>query len=173
MKQIVVILLCLFAIAAQAKEEHHKKRHHKAHEHGSGKLNLTTDGNKLVIEIEVPADDIVGFEHKPSTKAQKEKINSAIKFFGVASSNLQLPEASGCKPKGSAKVKTEMFEKEHSGFHITYTFNCSNIKNLSFVKVLSFKKFKGMRRLKAQGVTKAGQFSKALSSKLPKFNLRK
>ncbi|MCZ0932594.1 MAG: DUF2796 domain-containing protein [Oligoflexia bacterium] len=188
MKQIVVIFLCLFATTIQSKEGHHKKRHHKAHEHGSGKLNLATDGNKLVIKIEAPANDIVGFEHKPSTKEQRNKINSAIKFLKVASSNLQLPRASGCKPEGSSKIKAKMAEgeheegheeeghhkdEEHSEFHISYTFTCSNIESLNYVKVLSFKKFKGMKKLKAQGVTKTGQFSKTLNSKSPQFDLRK
>ena len=48
------------------------RRHHKAHVHGQGKIDITFDSKKSTIEahIEVPMEDLVGFEH--TAKSDKE-----------------------------------------------------------------------------------------------------
>ena len=185
MKQLISILLLGTIISIQAKEgHHHKKRHHKAHEHGSGKLNLVTENNNLIIEIEAPANDIVGFEHKPKTKSQKEKINSAVNILKEVKSNIELPKVAKCKLTKDAKIESEIIKKEHkekghhdhekhSEFHITYQFTCANIEKLNSVNVLSFKNFKEMKKLKANGITQNGQFSQVLNKNSQTFSLRK
>lgn len=151
-------------------EHHHKKRHHKAHSHGSGKLSLVTSGNKLLIELEVPGHDVVGFEHEAKTKKQKARLSKAIAFLKKTESNIGLPEKSGCQHDGPGDVKVEL-GGDHSEFHIKYNFTCSNVKELSYVQVLSFKRFNGMKKLKAQAVTDSGQNSRILTSRSPKFDL--
>src|SRR5688572_4661703 len=55
-----------------------ERRHHSAHQHGLGKLNLVWEGKKVNIELENPADNIVGFEHTPHTEKQKKTVQEAI-----------------------------------------------------------------------------------------------
>ena len=55
-------------------EEH---RQLGAHVHGHGRLNIAVDGKKVLIGLEVPGADIVGFEHEPSTPEQKAAIPNA------------------------------------------------------------------------------------------------
>ena len=169
----VLFCLLLMGFSAHAEKGHHKhkKRHHKAHHHGSGKLNLVISGNTLVVELEIPGHDIVGFEHTPKTEVQKSRLKNAMQFLEKTNSNLELPKNSNCLPDGGGEVEVKLGEEEHSEFHITYKFSCSKGEKLSFIKVLSFREFKNMKKLKAQGVTKAGQFSKTLTSKSPQFNL--
>lgn len=159
MKALLIFSFCLFTTTLFAKEKSHK-RHHEAHEHGSGQLQLATEGEQLVVVLKVPAHDTVGFEHKPSTKAQKAQVQAAIQFLEVHSSNLQFPPAAGCRLVGKAQVKAEMADEDHddedhekeqekeghSEFEVTYTYKCSQINQLSFVKVLSFQKFKDMKK---------------------------
>jgi hypothetical protein len=157
---------------------HHKKRHHKAHVHGSGELTLVTDNNDLVIELHAPADDMVGFEHMPKSKEDKEKVASAIKMLKDSSAIFEIPSTAKCTEQKPAVVETELTDqkhkhRDHTEFEVTYSFSCSDVGQLSYLTVLAFKKFSGMKSLKAQGVTATGQFSAKLTPDSPKFELKK
>ena len=167
-----IILFSISTYAEDGHHHHHKKRHHKAHSHGEGKLNLATEDNELSIEIVVPGHDIVGFEHKPKTDAQKKKVSDAVKALKNMSANIELPKEAGCTPNEEAEVEVEL-DGDHSEFEIEYEYNCKKISELSFVNVLTFDKFKGMKKLKAQGVTGSGQHSKTLTPTASKFDLGK
>jgi hypothetical protein len=51
-------------LAAQAQQQH-------AHVHGQMKLDVAIDGPTVVIDMESPLDNIVGFERAPKTDAEK------------------------------------------------------------------------------------------------------
>jgi len=55
----------------------HKNVQH-AHEHGSAKLNIAIDGKDGTIELETPADGIVGFEHAAVSEADKKQQSTAL-----------------------------------------------------------------------------------------------
>jgi len=46
-----------------------------AHAHGEGKLNIAIAGKTVAIELEIPAADIIGFEHAARTDQQKARLN--------------------------------------------------------------------------------------------------
>jgi len=179
----ILILFFVFTVSA---DDHSEHRHHEAHEHGTGQMNVAIDGNELLIEFEFPANDIVGFEHKPSSDKQKLLVEDALGFFKIVNSNVLLSEKAKCKISKPAKIETELVEDHddhseeqshdhdeemHSEFEVNYSFICSKPEHIESVKVLSFIKFKGIKKLKAQGVTSKGQFSTVLSPKSPMFNL--
>jgi len=49
-----------------------------SHEHGAAQLNIAIDGDTLVIELESPWDNLVGFEHAPSTDEQQMLVDDAM-----------------------------------------------------------------------------------------------
>jgi hypothetical protein len=50
-----------------------KKQHqHGAHVHGSAKLDIAVEDRTATIEIESPAESIIGFEHKARTDADQQ-----------------------------------------------------------------------------------------------------
>ena len=53
---------------------HKHEKGHGAHKHGVSQLNVGVSGSKVEIELASPGVDIVGFEHKPSTAEQKERV---------------------------------------------------------------------------------------------------
>jgi len=62
----------LFAVAAQASDEHdaEARRHHDSHVHGQGELSVATDGDQLQINLKAPAADLLGFEHAPQNEEE-------------------------------------------------------------------------------------------------------
>ncbi len=203
MFKLATSLLLVFVLQAGssfAADKEIKKRHHKAHEHGSGNLNLAIDGNKLMIEMEIPAYDIVGFEYEPKDKMQKDKVEASINTFKNVSEVLVIPTEAKCSLSQPVNVKSEMMKEAddhhkkeqhavdhhekgeshdhdedgvHSEFHVTYQFTCQNILSVDQIAFPLFVKFSEMKKLKAQGISQNGQFSQELSPSSSTFNLKK
>ena len=162
MKRSVLILsLCLASYNAVLADKDHdhghgsdNKRSHEAHVHGSGTLSLVAMDNQLMIEMEIPGFDIVGFEHQPSTDEQKQRVKTAIELLQSSESNISFPDDATCKADGAGKVETALDSKdhhdkdhhdehhadrsEHSEFHIIYNFTCEDMRELTYVEILSF-----------------------------------
>lgn len=163
------------------KHDHKKEAGHTqldAHEHGSGKLNIAVAGKTMTIELEIPAADIVGFEHAAKTKKQKAdvkaataKLKDALKLFVVNSD-------AACK-LASAKVETEgamaegghdhghshghshgkkeaKSEESHSEFHVNYKLTCGSPKNMTAIEFAFFDAFPNSQELEVSLVGDRG-----------------
>lgn len=59
-------------------EEAHEHRHHGTHEHGVAELRLAQEGGQVLLDLESPAVNIVGFEHAPANAADREALERAV-----------------------------------------------------------------------------------------------
>ena len=48
------------------------------HQHGLAKGSMIIQGTQLVIQLNIPAVDVVGFEYSPQNKKEQEKVQSAL-----------------------------------------------------------------------------------------------
>ena len=113
-----------------------QQRTHKAHEHGHAKLNIafeTTTGTPVgSVELEAPADSIIGFEYaakSPADKAKQEKALATLK--ARFSEMVVLP--TGCKMT-PAKVAVHL-DGSHSEVHAEFNVKCAGPiagKSISF-----------------------------------------
>lgn len=181
----ILVLIYLLSLSFPSKAE---KRSHKAHVHGEGKFTLAVEGKNLEIEMEIPADDIVGFEHKAKTAKQKKVVQMAESQLKKVTEMVFLPTKAKCKST-AVKVKSSLKEHEeehhhhheeghkeeegHSEFHITYKFHCDEPKFLSQVTLNLFKSFPSLKELSGQAVTMDGQFAKELTPSQNSFKLYK
>ena len=69
------MLRLFFLISLATLAGHH---HHEAHEHGAGTLKVAADNKQLKAVLEIPAQNMVGFEHKPKTTDQKNRVRAAL-----------------------------------------------------------------------------------------------
>ena len=84
--------------AFAASEDGH--REHGAHEHGRGTLDVALEGEELVVELRMPAVNVVGFEHAPGTDAEREAVRQALaRFEDPAAVLVPSPDAE-CEPEG-------------------------------------------------------------------------
>lgn len=166
------LLILFFSLATSLQA---KGKSHKAHVHGSGKMNIVIEGNQLIAELEAPAHDIVGFEHKPSNEKQEKIVKSAINTLSETESIIELPSEARCKTLKKPLATSDLLKEnksEHSEFYVKYIFDCKNIQGLSSLNLIVFKKFKGLKIIKAQAVTPNGQLSKKLTPDSPVFDLK-
>ena len=81
-----------FALSATAAD----KRELGAHEHGVGALNIAVEGATILMELEAPGADIVGFEHPAESAEDKGKIKAALEVLEKPLQLITLPTAAGC-----------------------------------------------------------------------------
>ncbi len=69
---IIGLVLYSFTVGA------HGRRHHDVHVHGAGKLGIAFEGANGKIDLKIPSESILGFEHEAKTKRQKAAKAAAI-----------------------------------------------------------------------------------------------
>lgn len=76
---------------------HHGKHEQHAHEHGVATLNIAASGDEVLVELDSPADNIVGFEHQPHTDKQKFAVKNALAKLNKPTEHmLSFSSAAGC-----------------------------------------------------------------------------
>lgn len=105
--------LCLIALMAAAPAAAEETRQMEAHQHGIGSLNLALDGNALLIELEVPGADIVGFEHAAESDEDRAAVEAAIEALSTPSNIFELPAKAECSVTSAAVELENGSEHEH------------------------------------------------------------
>ncbi len=90
-----VFLLLLAGSALQLLADEH--RQYGAHEHGLGKLDIAQEGAELLIELDSPAVNIVGFEHAPKSEQAHDTLEKALARLEDGAALFLFPDAAGCR----------------------------------------------------------------------------
>lgn len=182
-----IMMLAVNTVSASGKNhdhahEHHSKqahRAHSAHEHGAAVMNIAIENSQLHIELESPAMNIVGFEHAPRTKQQKQTVQQAAATLKNAGKLFELPVEAKCKII-EAQVESPLLKKHHdhhghkeahSEFQASYVFQCQKVEALKNIKVEIFKQFSATEEIRVQLISNTGQTVKKLSAKQNQINL--
>jgi hypothetical protein len=167
-----------------------------AHEHGRGTLNLAIEGTRVSLELEVPAADIIGFEHVAKTPRQKAAVAQAKKQLLAPQALFKFPGAAGCvvadasvdleadgdhehdheheqANTGGDGAKTADADQEtnHSNFHAQYSFTCKNTASITVVEFGYFQAFAGAQKLEVNVITTKGQSSFEVTRTKPRIDL--
>ena len=163
----LAIAAALFAAApflsAQAQQQH-------AHVHGQLKLDVAVDGPTVVIDMESPLDNIVGFERAPKTDAEKKTVEDAVAQLRAADKLFVVDPAANCK-LGPVDLRSGALglgnpdpaePVGHADLDATFSFNWTNAAAAKFIDVNLFGAFKGLRQIDSQIATAQGQFKRQL-----------
>ena len=164
-----------------------------AHVHGEAELNIVFEGPELLIELESPSFNLVGFEHEPKSLDQHKLVENTIEslkdFRRIASTS---PEAD-CKlidasisttMKGLGDGRQEHHEDEHhedehqhsakeihSEFSATYSLRCDKPGNLKSIQLELFSTFELMEEIVVQMIIQGKQGFKELNQDNPNLKL--
>jgi hypothetical protein len=162
---------------------------HKAHEHGAARMNLSVEGQKAEIELEVPLADLVGFEHAPETDAQKKAVRDMAEIMHNAGALFIFPVEADCRPEkvslesdalgddllaapaaqGRREEKAEesggheQAGEKHADLDAEWTFICRNPEKLKSIELSIFKYFPSLREITVQMVTPEKQGAAGLT----------
>lgn len=162
-------------------EEDDDHREHGAHEHGVATLTIAWSGNKLAIDLETPAYNVVGFEYTPTSEGEKALLDESVAAL-QAGYLLQLSPEAECTVT-SAIVQTELSEsgheeegeekETHSDIDIAYDVQCQNPDDLKSLDASAlFARFPNFESLQVQWISDTQQSAKKLTPDDPIVSLR-
>ncbi|RKZ36457.1 MAG: hypothetical protein DRQ49_17910 [Gammaproteobacteria bacterium] len=153
-----------------------------AHQHGVANVNIAISKQALVIELDTPADNVLGFEHEPRTEQQKQHLSDTLLLLNRADSLFNIPSSAECKVQ-QVKIENPFAHEEHaedehdehakntheehethSDFEILYTYDCQHqLSNINMAGL--FKHFPNFITLKVQWVNENKQSAKTVTKK--------
>ena len=170
----------IWAVSGAAAAE---RRELGKHEHGVSKLNLAIEGSHVVMEIEAPGLDILGFEHPPESDADKAAVTAGKAALAQPLDLFVLPSAAGCSivassvelaqeehhhdadsaggsdhPEGVAEEEHDDHEL-HSEFRGSYTLDCDQPTELTRITFVWFDRYPNAKKVNVTLVTTKDQTS--------------
>lgn len=150
------------------------------HEHGTARLDVALEGRTLALDLDSPAMNLVGFEHAPSTDADRAVIAKAREQLGQPLQLFNLPTAAGCSVTrmdlqsplfGNAAPEPAGHDHdhdhdedsgtghhEHSDVEGHFQFQCEHPEALQGLDLSRFfKTFPATHKVLVQGITGNGQ----------------
>lgn len=68
-----------------------------AHEHGVARLDLVAEGSTLLIALESPAQNLVGFETRPHSDQQRALVNTTLEALRDPANSFRFAGGNNCK----------------------------------------------------------------------------
>jgi hypothetical protein len=197
--KILLLMLLGSSVALSAYAEEH--RQHGAHEHGGGQLNVAVEQNRLMIELSLPAMNVVGFEHAAKNQTEKEQLAQAVTLLKDGASLMAPSTDAGCKLV-TATVESALLDDEHghdemdsakhdesgaentddhehhhdaaehADFDVSYEFDCKQAAKLDQLTLSLFKQFPGTKHLETQLITEMRQGGAELTAESNILNLK-
>ena len=183
MKQLLSTLAVLALASGVTAQE---TRELGAHEHGHTALDIAFEGNEVSIDLQAPGDDIVGFEHAPSSAEDRGAVDAAIVALADPLSLFVMPDAAGCS---ATDVSTEVVyghgegeehenregEMEggegHSEFQARYRLRCDDPGAIDGIDFAFFETFPNAEELDIQMVSDAGSTGLEVTREDPTLDL--
>lgn len=150
------------------------------HEHGRAALNVAVDENRLVIEFDSPAINVLGFEHEPRTADERKiaedkqaKLKSDQGLFlmpagarcHLASATIEPPTWRQDKDEEHPEGAAGQHHEDHQDYVAHYTFECAQIAELRWIDVRLLDQLHAGVQLDANVVTSTTQTRQTLTAK--------
>jgi hypothetical protein len=184
MRLMTALICTALAAGAASAQTHshshaHKPRKAEAHQHGMGRLDIAIEGSTISMALEVPADDIVGFEYAANTPAEKAKVEAAKTKLADPLALFEVSKAAGCTvQKADVTFENEGKDKDakdktenHAEVTAAYTLSCANTADVKAIEFLYFKAFKGAEALKVNLIGPTAQMAFEVTRKKPRLVL--
>ena len=161
MYRMLVISVLSFCSVAFAQTEP-AAQPQKSHVHGEGTASLAFDGKKGKLDMSLPSESIMGFEHQAkSAKDRKAKEDALLKLEEKISDMVVLDPSLKCE------IKKEIFEviesKNHSDVDAEFNITCEQPALGTTVKLNFAKVFPRMKKIKVDVI--AGEVQKSVEVK--------
>lgn len=195
---LATLLLLIGGTPALAQAE--TERQHVAHEHGAGHLNVALDQETLLIELSMPAMNLVGFEHAASSESERERLLSTVEQLNDGLSLFGPSRAAEClllrvnvvsellgehehhedehakqehhEAEEHAEHAGEEHDEAHADFEVSYEFRCASPSRLESLSLELFRVFPGTDYLQTQVITPSVQTGTTLSAESSVLKLK-
>ncbi len=175
-----------FGAPSAAWDGDHHHHGHGAHEHGIAVVTIAVDGPVVEIEFESPAMNLIGFEHRPRTDAQRESFDAAVAALRRGDGLVSFEPAEARCVQLRAVVLSSLLDNEedqhhdhgHGGSHpdhdagdhdhadvfVAWRFECAGAAVTGIELRGIFSRFPATERLRVQAVTGQGQTAREMTA---------
>ena len=140
-----------------------------AHQHGVATLDVGVEPSRVMLELDTPLDNLLGFERAPRSDAERERAEGLVKKLKAADGLFRIDSAAGCTLAKVTLVSPvlglggEVPDKEgHADLQGRFEFACKAGNKAGFVEVGLFDAFASLKRIDLQVVTPRGQLKATL-----------
>jgi hypothetical protein len=170
-----------FVATGSARTEEFQQR--GVHEHGKVTINAAVDGKDLVIELDSPAVNVVGFEHEPRTDAERAAVRDASDLLKSGRGLFGTPPQALCtfrttdlkaprwEPSHSEPGKHDE-QEHHADYEARFTYRCEAPEHLAWLEPLLVDKLRKVTEVHVNVATAAGQRSESVTTGHARVALR-
>ncbi len=172
------VLICAATGSGLALAQSQRAGH--AHQHGVAKMDMVIDGTRVDFALEMPLDNLVGFERAPRNADEKKRVDAAVAKLQAADALFRFDAAAGCTLRevklesgvlqlGGAKPPEK--SDGHADLDGDFSFECRQPALVKTVELGLFSAFPRLQRLEVQAATPKGQFKRSLKRPDGKLSL--
>lgn len=145
-----------------------------AHVHGEARLEISVDGEQLVIALESPLDSLLGFEHAPRNAGERQAVEGIAAKLKEVGKVLVPSAAAQCTSTG-VKLESSVLggkpePRGHNDLDARYTWRCAKPEALRDVATGLFGGFPRLQRIGVEFAGPQGQRAGRLDARNPRFN---
>ena len=78
------------------------------HQHGVANLDIAVDPGRISLRLDIPLDNLLGFERAPRTDAERSQAEVVVKQLSDAVQMVRVDSAAGCRVSRVALVSAEL-----------------------------------------------------------------
>jgi len=126
-----------------------------AHQHGRGDLEIVLEGSFVLIRGNLPASDILGFEHEPQTEQEQAHFNEQQEYLMssdwlILSGNAQCEFADAILSFGGNK-------SGHGDLIVSARYSCQQPSRLQYIDTQLFERYSSLNLLNVVWLTEQTQ----------------
>jgi hypothetical protein len=144
------------------------------HEHGKVTINAALDGSQLVIELDSPAINVVGFEHEPRTDSERAAVRNAADLLKSGRGLFSMPKQALCVFK-AADIKAPQWEAQessgehaehehHADYEARFTYRCEAPNRLTWIEPTLLGSLRNVIEARVNIATATGQHSEVVTT---------
>jgi hypothetical protein len=127
------------------------------HEHGSATLGVAVDGQTVTLELDGPAGNFVGFEHRPTNPEQTAALAQALNVLRNGAALFVMPDGAQCRLLSSAVSPPDYGADGHADLEAFWEFRCGSPAALGWIEARIFTAFPATAKVATSVVTASGQ----------------
>ena len=179
MKNLTAVLITLAAAAGVVAATLAQAAPQQVHQHGQAQANVAVQGNRLGVQLEIPLDSLLGFEHRPRTGRQRAAAQAAVQQLKAAATWLK-PDAAALGTLAGSEVNAQALEpaapgsaeQGHADVDASYEFTCAAPEKLAGLDMGLMTLFKRIQRIDVQVAGAKSQSKQTLRPPATRVRLR-
>lgn len=136
----------------------------KPHQHGAAQAQLTLDGERLTLAVQLPQHDLLGHERPPRNDKERAAADALLQRLADAATLGRPDAAAACTPAGPVAVTASMLaagakpgSDGHADIEAAVEWRCAQPAALKRIELGLFGAFPRLTRIEVQVAGPAGQ----------------